>query len=567
MSQSSDSFQDDTLENDNPFKIPSDRDVFLIRLKEREQKNLKRQEWRNLKIWEKTSAHRTGGSPNRVKFESSLKSKSANKPDHAVLGERRREKENMADFIEKKREMFLVQMSLDTKRDEIRKLEEKAQMKEQALLKSELMLEEDALRFDAFLKENDIKAHEAIKRHEKEVKEKQEKISSIKKLNQEIAKVKSEMDKYNETLAYCRKYKAFLDELTPKEWFIEQQKQREHRKEVVRQYNLRNQLRKKRNDQRDAQRVELAETRALIEKGKQHDTNSEAQDQDGQKVDDDPSHQSVNGKVDSNGDEESEDALPEVEENSPTPTPPPELKQIEDGHDDEMYFTKPEQLLNVFATLEERNLFLIQNAQETEEAFDELKGKFEDTRKTMEAKTSDLERSISEMNDKIKVQEDKATVLRNRSEALGASGDNRQQKLLDELGHKVATVFAECGFDPEQTPDTLGKLAKIEQLLEDLILRLDEMPESVRKKAEKRKEAERRDRLRREKVLKMEKEYEERLKRSLQRAKRVEERVKQQKKGKPVMFRSAPIRKKKKKQSSIDKKQQEQQRIFKKFFT
>lgn len=39
------------------------------------------------------------------------------------------EKETMADFIAKKREMFLVQMSLDTKREEIRKLEEKAQMK------------------------------------------------------------------------------------------------------------------------------------------------------------------------------------------------------------------------------------------------------------------------------------------------------------------------------------------------------------------------------------------------------------------------------------------------------
>lgn len=39
----------------------------------------------------------------------------------AVAVERRREKENMAEFIAKKREMFLVQMSLDTKRDEIRK--------------------------------------------------------------------------------------------------------------------------------------------------------------------------------------------------------------------------------------------------------------------------------------------------------------------------------------------------------------------------------------------------------------------------------------------------------------
>jgi hypothetical protein len=33
----------------------------------------------------------------------------------------RREKENMAEFISKKREMFLIQMSLDTKREEIQK--------------------------------------------------------------------------------------------------------------------------------------------------------------------------------------------------------------------------------------------------------------------------------------------------------------------------------------------------------------------------------------------------------------------------------------------------------------
>ena len=77
-----------------------------------------------------------------------------------VLGQDRREKEHMTDFIAKKREMFLVQMSLDTKREEIRKLEEKAQMKEEALKKSEQMLEEDAIRFDTFLKENDKKAHE-----------------------------------------------------------------------------------------------------------------------------------------------------------------------------------------------------------------------------------------------------------------------------------------------------------------------------------------------------------------------------------------------------------------------
>ena len=51
----------------------------------------------------------------------------------------RRDRENTSEFIAKKREMFLVQMSLDTKRAEIRKLEEQAQQREDALKRSESM--------------------------------------------------------------------------------------------------------------------------------------------------------------------------------------------------------------------------------------------------------------------------------------------------------------------------------------------------------------------------------------------------------------------------------------------
>lgn len=48
-------------------------------------------------------------------------------PPAAPISTRRpQEKENMNDFIAKKREIFLVQMSLDTKRAEITKLEERA---------------------------------------------------------------------------------------------------------------------------------------------------------------------------------------------------------------------------------------------------------------------------------------------------------------------------------------------------------------------------------------------------------------------------------------------------------
>lgn len=149
-----------------------------------------------------------------------------------------RRRSTTREFIAKKREMFLVQMSLDTKREEIRKLEEKAQQKEQALAQSERMLEEDAMRFDAFLKENDKKAHEAIKKAEEETKRKQEKTHEIKRLQQQIQLLTSEMTKHKEALEDCMRYKEFLDMLTPPEW-LEQQRQTEAQlepKEELRMY-------------------------------------------------------------------------------------------------------------------------------------------------------------------------------------------------------------------------------------------------------------------------------------------------------------------------------------------
>jgi hypothetical protein len=44
-----------------------------------------------------------------------------------------------------------------------------------------------------------------------------------------------------------------------------------------------------------------------------------------------------------------------------------------------LFFSSPKQLLDIFAELEENNLALIQNCQETEETLDELRVKISDT--------------------------------------------------------------------------------------------------------------------------------------------------------------------------------------------
>jgi hypothetical protein len=87
-------------------------------------------------VWEK--GHKTSSALatdfRKMKLESSAAAAAQQSKINLVAAatrDRRKEKENMADFIAKKREMFLVQMSLDTKRAEIRKLEERAQQREE----------------------------------------------------------------------------------------------------------------------------------------------------------------------------------------------------------------------------------------------------------------------------------------------------------------------------------------------------------------------------------------------------------------------------------------------------
>ena len=135
----------------------------------------------------------------------------------------RKEKENLTEFISKKREMFLLEYSLSVKRDEIKKLDEIARQREEKLRVSEKMLEENAAKFDTFLKNNNMETMEATRRADAETKVKKEREQEIKRVNNEIGSIKNELAKYEEQLEECKKYKEFLDRLAPPEWFQEVQ--------------------------------------------------------------------------------------------------------------------------------------------------------------------------------------------------------------------------------------------------------------------------------------------------------------------------------------------------------
>jgi hypothetical protein len=465
----------------NPFELPKE-DVYALRDREKQEKAERRARERNLKIWEK--GPKKSNRIALIKSGTQTQKFASPKPDR--MFQARRRDENMADFVEKKRHMFLIQMSLDTKRQEIKKLEEKAQMKELALKKSEMMLEEDAMRFDAFLKENDRKAHLALQKADAETKRKQKKVMDIKKLTQEINKVDNEMTKYEEQLENCKRYKKFLDSLTPKEHL-----------DAVRE-------RKEKAKKAKFEQLPMEE---------QQQTNWEEMSSD-----DDP---------------------------------------------DEMYFKRPEQLLKIFAQLEERNLFLIQNVQETEEALEELKQKMADTEQKMKEKTAQLDKNIGGLEEKIKIEKEKQKQYASRQQSHTSSGN--QNLLLKALSEKVREVYSKCGFgDGGEQSFTLDMLRNIETKLESLLQDIRKLDAAKVREAEKKKEDLRRNDVRQKRKQEQKRQYEERLAKSTARAKA--EVIRQT--GKQVMFRSPPIKKKKKKEETVQKDEEADEKVkYKKFFT
>jgi hypothetical protein len=90
-------------------------------------------------------------------------------------------------------------------------------------------------------------------------------------------------------------------------------------------------------------------------------------------------------------DDISDDDVPEEEEDAPMYFQVCVIFWFLTAHDKETHFAvmqEPQQLLDIFTALEESNLFLIQNSQETEEALEELKAKFAETRQRMEAESA-----------------------------------------------------------------------------------------------------------------------------------------------------------------------------------
>lgn len=210
----------------NPFAVPLPTfdEISEYQRKEREERAEHLRNQSSLKVYEKSSSRQR-----RVKIPqdsdvtvtiSDMAAVHSSKAQNLAISTRDRhvEKEDLSDYIQKKRDMFLVQYALEVKRQEIDKLEKHAAEEEKLIEAAEAQLEADGKKFYEFLKENDRSSSEAVQQAEAQEKVNADKDAEIKALDSEIQTLQSTVSKHEDRQKELDVCIDFLDSLAPKDW-------------------------------------------------------------------------------------------------------------------------------------------------------------------------------------------------------------------------------------------------------------------------------------------------------------------------------------------------------------
>ncbi|KAM5279689.1 cilia- and flagella-associated protein 100 [Ctenodactylus gundi] len=527
----------------NPFHLSGDVDIFLLREQERNKALLERERRRNMHVHEKmTHSVKISAKHSSLRRELQLEEEveaQELQEEMAQLGnfsdsmswkilmtqEKKLDTKSISEYIKQKRRMFLLQYNLDMKQYEIQRLEMLATQEERKLQQAEKSLEKDAALFDEFLRENDRSSVQAMKLAEKESKAKAEKISEIQDLATQIMNIKSEISRYEDTLQHYKVYKNFLYKLSPKEW-LEEQKKRLALKKVKA-----SSAHSTPGDKGPGSKGKMVSLWVKEAQNLKKPLKILQAMRLGPVLPSTSPQQSSQPSVPSG---------PEFKESSSIPW----SSQFQDNTDSEeedlaLYFTEPQQLLDVFTELEEQNLSLIQNTQEMEENLEDLNITLKNTQIRMDREVNQLKQWISTTMMSIAKEEETAAELELKARVFhfGEYKSDQQDKLLESLSHKVQDVYRQCvGTHQEANLGTVQMLTVIEHQLDELLENLERVPQAKIEQAEKVKEKERRMRLREEKSLIQKQLQEERLQRARARA---QAEVKK-KRGKKLACRSHP---------------------------
>jgi hypothetical protein len=143
------------------------------------------------------------------------------------------QREFVSDIIANKREIFLAEYVLQTKRQSLTKLQEKANLAERELNVSENKLEQDACLFDEFLRETDKSAVDAMHEAERISQIRQNLTDQEKKFKLHRSALQSELSRSDESLFHYLEMKRFIWQV-----YSDQHPEDKHAKRIISYINM-----------------------------------------------------------------------------------------------------------------------------------------------------------------------------------------------------------------------------------------------------------------------------------------------------------------------------------------
>ncbi|XP_066561104.1 coiled-coil domain-containing protein 38 isoform X2 [Amia ocellicauda] len=395
------------------------------------------------------------------------------------------------------RDMCRKQYSVSVTRDTTAALERSCAEQRRRLSLAGQRAEEDAAALEDFEKENEHKAVQAVQDAENETLRKLELMAEIKSATAKMMAVKSDIARKQQIFSKYLVYKTFLTNLCPPEWKAEQERKKERAREAKRKEREGGKdkpVRLPPLSSKDHKSPALLQRQSKVTKVSTvtRPSNTPAT----------RTPQSTSKPLDKSTDKE------------------PSTDESESEEEAEMYFTDPNQMINILKELEDKNLSCIQNFQETEEELDEIHKSVKTTQDKVKRETEMLEQQIEMLNAAIAREKEKASELelKSRMFSFGEFNEEKQDHMLKMLNRRVEAVYRTCIGDADGKISTLHMLTSIETRIEELLECLDTLPREKVNYAKRNREKERRLRMHEEKLLQKQQHQEERLRLATERA-------------------------------------------------
>uniref|UniRef100_A0A1A8HB02 Coiled-coil domain containing 37 n=1 Tax=Nothobranchius korthausae TaxID=1143690 RepID=A0A1A8HB02_9TELE len=185
---------------------------------------------------------------------------------------------------------------------------------------------------------------------------------------------------------------------------------------------------------------------------------------------------------------------------------------------EKLYFTDPQQLLDLITELTDQSLFLIQNTARVEDVLKQLQRSIETTRREIDREEEQITLKINEAKKRLDKEKEKSSMLKQQVQLVQSLSTKDEDAMLEALSEKVAEVHRSCVDDRMTNLSTLERMVGIENRVLSLLQSLEDIPQDRLDMIKKIKDSEKRSRQREEKLREQKEKQQERMKKYLERS-------------------------------------------------